>query len=107
VRDVADTMLRLAGELRQLEREHRLNYLRVPDFGFAQTAWEWASGAALDDVLEGSDIAPGDFMRAVKQVIDALGQITQAAREESVRDTARAALVELRRGIIAYEATAE
>jgi hypothetical protein len=36
-----------------------------------------------------------------------LGQITQAAREESVRDTARAALVELRRGIIAYEATAE
>lgn len=107
VRDVADTMLRLAGELRQLEREHRINSLRVPDFGFAQTAWEWASGAALDDVLEGSDIAPGDFVRAVKQVIDALGQITQAAREEAVRDTARAALVELRRGIIAYEATAE
>ena len=107
VRDVADTMLRLAGELRQLEREHRLGSLRVPDFGFAQTAWEWASGAALDDVLEMSDIAPGDFVRSVKQVIDALGQVTQAAREEEVRDTARAALVELRRGIVAYESAAE
>lgn len=103
VRDTADAMLRLAGDLRQLEREHRLNHLRVPDFGFAQTAWEWASGAALDDVLDGSDIAPGDFVRAVKQVIDALGQITQAARSEEVRDTARAALVELRRGIVAHE----
>jgi len=107
VRDVADTMVRLAGDLRQLEREHQLSHLRAPDFGFAQIAWEWASGAALDDVLEGSDIAPGDFVRAVKQVIDALGQITQAGGEELVRDTARAALVELRRGIVAHEATTE
>jgi ATP-dependent RNA helicase HelY len=107
VRDVADAMGRLASDLRGLEREHRLSYLREPDFGFAQTAWEWASGAALDDVLEGADIAPGDFVRAVKQVVDALGQVADAAGDSGLRETARAALAELRRGVIAYASSLE
>jgi ATP-dependent RNA helicase HelY len=107
VRTVADEMARLAGELQQLERDHRLKTLRTPDFGFAQTVWEWASGAELDDVLAEADIAPGDFVRAVKQVIDALGQVADAAATHELRETARAALVELRRGVIAYSSTLE
>jgi ATP-dependent RNA helicase HelY len=107
VRSAADAMGRLASDLRALEREHRLSYLREPDFGFAQTAWEWASGAALDDVLEGADIAPGDFVRAVKQVVDALGQVVDAASGAGLRETARTALAELRRGVIAYASALE
>ncbi|MFL6088517.1 MAG: DEAD/DEAH box helicase [Aeromicrobium sp.] len=107
VRAVADEMARLAGDLQQLERDHRLKTLRPLDFGFAQTVWEWASGAELDDVLAEADIAPGDFVRAVKQVIDALGQIADAAATDQLRDVARAALVELRRGVIAYSSTLE
>lgn len=107
VRAVADEMLRLGADLQHLEREHRLKTLRTPDFGFAQTVWEWASGLALDDVLAEADVAPGDFVRAVKQVIDALGQIADAADTEHLRDTARAALVELRRGVVAYSSTLE
>lgn len=107
VREVAEAMGRLASDLRGLEREHRLSYLREPDFGFAQTAWEWASGAALDDVLESADIAPGDFVRAVKQVVDALGQVADAAGGSNLRETARAALSELRRGVIAYASSLE
>jgi ATP-dependent RNA helicase HelY len=97
----------LASDLRNLERDHRLSYLREPDFGFAQTAWEWASGAALDDVLESSDIAPGDFVRAVKQVVDALGQVADASGEGDLRDSARAALAALRRGVVAYTSSLE
>jgi ATP-dependent RNA helicase HelY len=107
VRAAADEMAKLAGELQQLERDHRLKTLRTPDFGFAQTVWEWASGAELDDVLAEADIAPGDFVRAVKQVIDALGQVADAAATHELRETARAALVELRRGVIAYSSTLE
>jgi len=107
VRDVADAMGRLASDLRGLEREHRLSYLREPDFGFAQTAWEWASGAALDDVLESADIAPGDFVRSVKQVVDALGQVADATGDSHLRETARAALAELRRGVVAYASSLE
>ncbi len=107
VRGVADEMAKLAGELQQLERDHRLKTLRSLDFGFAQTVWEWASGAELDDVLAEADTAPGDFVRAVKQVIDALGQVADAAATHELRETARAALVELRRGVIAYSSTLE
>ncbi|HJR90772.1 MAG TPA: DEAD/DEAH box helicase [Aeromicrobium sp.] len=107
VRAVADEMARLAGDLQQLERDHRLKTLRPLDFGFAQTVWEWASGGELDDVLAEADIAPGDFVRAVKQVIDALGQISDAAATHELRETARAALVELRRGVIAYSSALE
>jgi ATP-dependent RNA helicase HelY len=107
VRRIADEMARLGGELQQLERDHRLKTLRSLDFGFAQTVWEWASGADLDDVLAEADIAAGDFVRAVKQVIDALGQISDAAATHELRETARAALVELRRGVIAYASTLE
>jgi ATP-dependent RNA helicase HelY len=107
VRAVADEMAKLAGDLQQLERDHRLKTLRPLDFGFAETVWEWASGAELDDVLAEADIAPGDFVRAVKQVIDALGQIADAASTHELRETARAALVELRRGVIAYSSTLE
>jgi ATP-dependent RNA helicase HelY len=107
VRVAADEMARLASGLQQLERDHRLKTLRPLDFGFAQTVWEWASGAELDDVLAEADIAPGDFVRAVKQVIDALGQVADAAATHELRETARAALVELRRGVIAYSSTLE
>jgi ATP-dependent RNA helicase HelY len=107
VRSVADQMARLAGDLQQLERDHRLKTLRSLDFGFAQTVWEWASGAELDDVIAEADIAPGDFVRSVKQVIDALGQVADAAATHELRETARAALVELRRGVVAYSSTLE
>jgi ATP-dependent RNA helicase HelY len=107
VRGVADEMAKLAGDLQQLERDHRLKTLRPLDFGFAQTVWEWASGAELDDVLAEADIAPGDFVRCIKQVIDALGQVADAAATHELRETARAALVELRRGVIAYSSTLE
>jgi len=107
VRAVADEMADLATGLQQLERDHRLKTLRALDFGFAQTVWEWASGAELDDVLAEADVAPGDFVRAVKQVIDALGQVADAASTHELRETARAALVELRRGVIAYSSTLE
>ena len=91
VRAVADQMGRLAADLHQLERDHRLKTLRPLDFGFAQTVWEWASGAELDDVLAAAEIAPGDFVRSVKQVIDALGQIADAAATHELRETACAA----------------
>ncbi|HUP99084.1 MAG TPA: DEAD/DEAH box helicase [Aeromicrobium sp.] len=104
---VAEAMARVASDLQQLERDHRLKTLRPLDFGFAQTVWEWASGAELDDVLIEADVAPGDFVRAVKQVIDALGQVADAAATDELRDTARAALVELRRGVVAYSSALE
>ncbi|MGZ5415321.1 MAG: DEAD/DEAH box helicase, partial [Aeromicrobium sp.] len=102
VREVADQMTVLCADLERVEREHRLGYLRRPDFGFAQSAWEWASGASLDDVLTDAGLAAGDFVRAIKQLIDVIAQVADAAGPGELRDTAREALDLLRRGVVAY-----
>ncbi len=102
VREVLSSMVRVWGELDQLERDNRLSFLREPDLGFAWTAYRWAKGHALQDVLDDSpDVAAGDFVRWTKQVIDLLDQIAAAA-DEKVAAVARSAAASMRRGVIAY-----
>ena len=51
--------------------------------------------------------APGDFVRWMKQLIDLLDQVSDAAPEGSpVRATATRAVSALRRGVVAYSAVA-
>jgi ATP-dependent RNA helicase HelY len=51
----------------------------------------------------GPDVTPGDFVRAVKQLMDLLGQIAVAAgRDAPIGVTARQAVEALRRGVVAY-----
>ncbi|GAA1535258.1 DEAD/DEAH box helicase [Nocardioides humi] len=98
-----DAMTRLWGDLERLEREHRLDFLRKPDAGFAWTAWRWAEGQDLDEIITRNDQTAGDFVRQMKQLIDFAGQIADAAAGTPVRDTARQLVRLLRRGIVATE----
>ena len=100
-REVLAEMVRVWGELDGVEKEHHLSFLREPDLGFAWTAHVWARGRPLEQVLS-SDLTPGDFVRAVKQLIDLLDQVAAAARSAPVADTARRAIGALRRGVVAY-----
>ncbi|HLX50251.1 MAG TPA: DEAD/DEAH box helicase [Streptosporangiaceae bacterium] len=104
VREVFGSMVRVWGELDQMERDNGLSFLREPDLGFAWTAYRWARGDALQDVLdETPDVAAGDFVRWTKQVIDLLDQVAAAAAElDGVAAKARAAAESMRRGVIAY-----
>ena len=96
-----DALVRLWGELEILEREHRLDFLRRPDPGFAWVAYRWADGQPLDEVLTRADLTAGDFVRQMKQLVDFMGQIADAAAGTPVRDSARKAVDLLRRGIVA------
>jgi ATP-dependent RNA helicase HelY len=100
-REVLAAMVRVWGELDGIEKDHQLAFLREPDLGFAWTAHAWARGRALEQVLS-SDLTPGDFVRAVKQLIDLLDQVAAAAGPMPVADTARRAISALRRGVVAY-----
>jgi ATP-dependent RNA helicase HelY len=102
VRDVIGAMVHVWGQLDQLERDHRLDFLRQPDLGFAWAAYRWAEGDELDDVLTVTDLAAGDFVRWVKQLIDLTGQVADAAGVGDLRDTARQAVRLLKRGVVAY-----
>ena len=49
------------------------------------------------------DLTPGDFVRAIKQLIDLLDQIAGGGRAGTpVAAVARAAIGALRRGVVAY-----
>ena len=104
VRETVAEMVRLWGELEALEKDHKLDFLRPPDLGFAWVAYRWAEGDDLDDVLSESDLAAGDFVRWMKQLIDLAGQVADAAEESPLRKTAREVVRLLRRGVVAYSA---
>jgi ATP-dependent RNA helicase HelY len=102
-RRALDEMEGLWGELHVIERDNRLSFLREPDAGFAWAAYRWAKGDRLDAVLDDTGLAAGDFVRWVRQVLDLLGQLHDAAPEDSpVRRSAPAAMDALRRGVVAY-----
>jgi ATP-dependent RNA helicase HelY len=102
VREVLEQTVKLWGTLDALERDHRLDFLRRPDLGFAWVAYRWAEGDELDDVLMVSDLAAGDFVRWMKQLIDLAGQVADAAGDSALRKTAREVVKRLRRGVVAY-----
>ncbi len=107
VRGVLSAMVSVWHELDALEKENRLAFLREPDTGFAWAAHAWAQGKPLELIL-GPELTPGDFVRAVKQLMDLLGQIAVAAgRDSPPGETARAAVAALRRGVVAYSAVGE
>ncbi|MBZ5733980.1 DEAD/DEAH box helicase [Nocardioides sp. TRM66260-LWL] len=100
-------MVRLWGQLDALEKDHRLDFLRPPDLGFAWVAYRWCEGDDLDDVLGEVDLAAGDFVRWMKQLLDLAGQIADAAGDSALRTTAREAVRRMRRGVVAYSALAD
>ncbi|MGH3508573.1 MAG: DEAD/DEAH box helicase, partial [Nocardioidaceae bacterium] len=104
VREALSRMVSIWGDLDALEREHRVSFLREPDLGFAWAAYRWAGGASLEDVLDDVDLAPGDFVRWVKQLLDLGEQIADAAGDTPLRRTARDAVRAMRRGVVAYSA---
>jgi ATP-dependent RNA helicase HelY len=53
-------------------------------------------------VLTDADLTAGDFVRAVRQLLDLLDQVADAAGDTPLRETARSAAVALRRGVVAY-----
>jgi ATP-dependent RNA helicase HelY len=101
VSEVIAAMIRLWRELDAIESENSLSFLREPDVGFAWPAWRWAHGHRLDAVLADCRLTAGDFVRAVKQLIDLLDQIAAVA-DDDLAACARAAISAMRRGVVAY-----
>ena len=101
VRDVLAATVSVWRELDEVETDNRLSFLREPDPGFAWAAHAWARGKSLESVL-GPDLTPGDFVRAVKQLMDLLGQVAVAAGDDPLRSTALAAVDALGHGVVTF-----
>lgn len=103
-----DGSLRVYQQLLSDERRLGLEQTREPDLGFAWPIYRWAKGEPLAKVLASGhqldgDMPAGDFVRWARQVIDLLGQLAEApGAASSLRETARAAMDSINRGILAY-----
>ncbi|HEX6471839.1 MAG TPA: DEAD/DEAH box helicase [Streptosporangiaceae bacterium] len=101
--DALAAMVRLWGELDAIEKDNRVSFLREPDLGFCWAAYRWAAGHRLEDVLGEAGLTAGDFVRAVKQLLDLLGQVAEASPgPDGLAQTAHKAMDAMRRGVVAY-----
>jgi ATP-dependent RNA helicase HelY len=100
-REVLADMTGLWEELSDVEDGQHLSFLRQPDLGFAWTVHAWARGTSLEKLID-ADLTAGDFVRAMKQLIDLLGQLAVADAGGELGKTARAAADLLLRGVVAY-----
>jgi ATP-dependent RNA helicase HelY len=102
---------KLSFALRADEQTHRIAPSREPDDGFVNVIYQWArtgdlaaSLAAADATGNGSPLLAGDFVRWCRQVLDLLDQVRNAAPDPEVRATAKRAINDVRRGVVAVDA---
>jgi ATP-dependent RNA helicase HelY len=100
--EAIDASVREWSRLDDLEQAHGLSATRRLDLGLVGPVHRWAQGKGLATVLAGTELAAGDFVRWCKQVIDLLDQVAQVAPAERTRTTARRAIDQVRRGVVAY-----
>jgi ATP-dependent RNA helicase HelY len=102
--DTAARYHRLEGiwrRIRRSEDRHHVELCRELDPGFATTVFHWAEGKPLEDVLAEAALAPGDFVRNCKQLLDLLRQIEEVAPEDVGSLVARAR-ESVNRGVVSY-----
>jgi ATP-dependent RNA helicase HelY len=96
-----ERMRALVDELNRYESARNLPVTRPIDPTFLPLAYAWAAGEALDDVLEDEELSGGDFVRNVRQLVDLLRQIGDAATVPATTQAARSAAEALQRGVVA------
>jgi ATP-dependent RNA helicase HelY len=97
-------------EVSLVERDFRLPRGPEPEVGFARSAFAWAAGRPLGEILDESGLTAGDFVRWVRQVIDFADQVRQAAGAldasagegaQDLRRACRELRVSMQRGVVA------
>jgi ATP-dependent RNA helicase HelY len=63
----------------------------------------WAQGELLSSVLRNNDLAPGDFVRNIRQLIDLVRQLAQVAPDPGTAEAATLAVALMRRGVVAAD----
>jgi ATP-dependent RNA helicase HelY len=105
VRQRVTEIEKLAAGLNADEQRLRLPLTRPPQPAFFALAHAWAAGESLDHVLDDEDLSGGDFVRNIKQLIDLLRQIGDAAPRPATARAAREAAGQIFRGVVAVSST--
>jgi ATP-dependent RNA helicase HelY len=96
-----ERLQRLWRQIRRTEDGHQVQLCRELEPGFTTPVYRWAEGVPLDELLEETEMAPGDFVRNCKQLLDLLRQIEEVAQPETAV-LVRRAHEHVLRGVVAY-----
>ncbi len=77
-------------DLNKDERDAGIKESRGLDYSMMFPAYLWARGKSLEDILDQRDIAGGDFVRAIKSIVDLLRQIEIATTDPALQELSRA-----------------
>ncbi|MBE4720198.1 RNA helicase [Pseudarthrobacter sp. AB1] len=98
-----DVVIREWSALEDVEEANKLPLTAEPELGLVWPMYKWAKGKHLQEVLNGTDLAAGDFVRWVKQVIDLLDQLAKIpGLDPRVSRLCAEAISLIRRGVVAY-----
>lgn len=80
--------------------------MRQPEPGLAGAVAAWCRGASFGTALDVAardvgEVAPGDFVRTVKQVADLVSQVALVAEDAETAAAAEAAVGQLLRDVVA------
>ena len=96
-----EALRRIWRRVRRTEDEHQVQLCRELDAGFATAIFHWAEGKSLESILAETEMAPGDFVRNCKQLLDLMRQIEDVAPPETA-SLVRRARESVFRGVVAY-----
>jgi ATP-dependent RNA helicase HelY len=99
--DAYERLQRLWRQIRRAEDDHEVQLCRELEPGFAAPLLAWAEGATLEDLLDETEMAPGDFVRNCKQLIDLLRQVEEVA-DPAVATVIRDGRTAVSRGVVGY-----
>ncbi|MBT2550184.1 RNA helicase [Arthrobacter sp. ISL-65] len=98
-----DIVVREWSALEDVEEQNKLPLTGEPELGLVWPMYKWARGRHLQEVLSGTDLAAGDFVRWVKQVIDLLDQLAKIpGLDPRLARLCAEAIKLIRRGVVAY-----
>lgn len=98
-----DIVVREWSALEDVEEQNKLPLTGEPELGLVWPMYKWARGRHLQEVLNGTDLAAGDFVRWVKQVIDLLDQLAKIpGLDPRLARLCAEAIRLIRRGVVAY-----
>ena len=103
VADIWNTTIKIWGALSDAEEALNLDPTAPPESGLIWPMYKWARGSSLNSALRGTDMAPGDFVRWAKQVIDTLDQFAKNSElPPMLVRNAYKAVDQVKRGVVAY-----
>ncbi|WEV47669.1 DEAD/DEAH box helicase [Bifidobacterium sp. ESL0690] len=94
-------------DVEMMREDADLDELEPLDFGLVDVMYDWARGEDLAQILHGTELTGGDFVRNAKRLSDVLQQISTAdtyykAGDPHLAENARKANKLVNRGIVAY-----